>query len=900
MSLVPLVVRIGGLPANVLAPPGGDRCLRLAAHLQALEEEVRTHRQALVDALHQAVHEAPAAQRRILLELKRDSFNGRSLRRHRAAPGWDQLVERVGPALVVVLSLEEQLAEQAAAFERAWQEQWTAEGEGLALLAADRGFLRGVALSSPVVAESLERLAEPSSGARRRRRLDLALLRYASRAAVKLSPFSSLTKVGLGAIVDTGETLDFQLVEGGAWRERSCSRLQRFLADQFLDVLARCRPFRESLPVVLNSSLEACAKDRYRFVRPGSWSPDPSGERLSYNQPALVQATLRGPVIDWIVQRTAGAGEPYGRLVAELASAFPAEDAAGLRGTVDRLVDLGVLCFVWPFTASDIQWEVALLAHLEALARPGGHEELGALDGALRQILDLLDAYASAGSPAQSVVEIRRKVREALGKLALLGGLDPRIAAFESKERFFYEDVFLASDRPPGAIVRLARSRAAGIAGTLQPLVDLSTLYSGRRELLSTLAAFAAERWPGRTEIGFLELFEAAFPLFREYLRLRNEVRSHAVRRPAVFNPLELPAIESIRKSRELVADRLDGCLTPAGDSCDEWQVDAGSLQALLADLPGACTPARDFCAFIQPLDGRRWVLNSLAEGLGRMSSRYTSAMDEDMRRFFASSFVHGSVAATEEGRVELVDLFCPVGNTANVHAPHTRRVFELPGHPPGLPAGRCLLLGRLTVRLRGAQELPELVDDEGTRILPVHLGALVYRLLPTLLKFLVQFGPGEISKFAPFKRRWRRDEDVRAAGRQWIGDLILRRKAWLVAPESLRVGLRGSAPAAAFAALNRWRLARGIPERIFLTEQLDDGLRKPQYIDFTSCRFVELFRSILDEAAGEIEIVEALPDPGDLPATAGGERWAVELQLESSALGVPRRATPSSVEEFA
>jgi hypothetical protein len=55
----------------------------------------------------------------------------------------------------------------------------------------------------------------------------------------------------------------------------------------------------------------------------------------------------------------------------------------------------------------------------------------------------------------------------------------------------------------------------------------------------------------------------------------------------------------------------------------------------------------------------------------------------------------------------------------------------------------------------------------------------------------------------------------------------------------------------------------------------------KPQYIDFSSPIFVELFRQRL-AASDQLAMEEVLPAVEDGIPDESGARWAVELQLDS------------------
>jgi hypothetical protein len=166
-----------------------------------------------------------------------------------------------------------------------------------------------------------------------------------------------------------------------------------------------------------------------------------------------------------------------------------------------------------------------------------------------------------------------------------------------------------------------------------------------------------------------------------------------------------------------------------------------------------------------------------------------------------------------------------------------------------------------------------------------VHLGGTAIGLMPFLVQFLSQWGPGEIRPLrSPVPARQR--GAVKVLERLTAGCLVLARRRWQVSlGEELR--RQAAAPAeAAFAALNRWRIQQNLPERLFLIErthyQQVGDVYKPQCLDFTSPLFVEVFRSALRSNRDPLVFEEMLPVAGDLPQGAQGEHWAVELQLDT------------------
>ncbi|HEY6320116.1 MAG TPA: hypothetical protein VJA16_00995, partial [Thermoanaerobaculia bacterium] len=206
---VPLIVRIAGLSADAMAAFASDLGRR-ANELRELAAGIVEARTALVERLYAAIDGASIEDRRFFLAMKRDSFNGRSLRKYRQQPGWLRVPQAIGPLAEETVRLEERRESLEAEFHAAYAAQLHRERAALASFLGDRHFLRGVALSSYVLVDNLPRLRQPAGGAQHReRRLELSLLRYLSRAALKLSPFSTLTRIGLGCIAERSGARSF-------------------------------------------------------------------------------------------------------------------------------------------------------------------------------------------------------------------------------------------------------------------------------------------------------------------------------------------------------------------------------------------------------------------------------------------------------------------------------------------------------------------------------------------------------------------------------------------------------------------------------------------------------------------------------------------------------------------
>jgi hypothetical protein len=183
----------------------------------------------------------------------------------------------------------------------------------------------------------------------------------------------------------------------------------------------------------------------------------------------------------------------------------------------------------------------------------------------------------------------------------------------------------------------------------------------------------------------------------------------------------------------------------------------------------------------------------------------------------------------------------------------------------------------------------PCIRDRRGRRYLPVHLGGCYHDYLPTLVKFLCTFGPGELSAvFTP--PLIRRVNGMAVQERSVIGNVVLHRKTWRVPVTELREALDHSSNSERYARLQAWRRRRGIPERVFAAERVPHpllGFRyQPQYIDFTSPLFIAILQALASAPAAIVDFAEMLPDAGVFPRDANGQAWAIELLVDSRFAG--------------
>jgi hypothetical protein len=882
----PVIVRVAGLAAELMDEFASRPLTEKTEALEELCRRIAEMRSALVSCLHGAIRQTPKERRGVLLSAKRDCFNARSLRAYREHPEWRLLTEIAGTLAEGIVDLEREIEAEEAGFEELYRRELHREWGALIRLLGDQAFMRGLTLASPELVRNLGRLdgKSPSRFGRKERRLMLTLLRYASRAAVKLSPFSTLTRIGLGLIANDGAP-GFELLDAGRWQEKATASLRRELLTQCSFLLLRSPRFTETLEIRLNDTLAQGEDGRYFFFRPDHWEFDGDSKVFKYCEERFIRARIEGPLPPRLIKELGSGAMGYRQLRDRLRSSFEGEDPVSLEEDLADLLGIGFLSFVLPWGPNEPDLERQMLEHLAAWRSDA---DLGPF---VRRLSDLVAHLSEdSGSPVTRIEECRRGAEELFAAALAWAGLGTEIE-FKAEETPLEEDVFLlpaAEPDPAGAgeIARLSRDRAEEILRSLDPLVRLSNLDSRRYDLLHTLSAVAGQRWPAQEDVGFLEFCQGVQPLFRQYLRYAAEISSQPSLLAPAFNPLDLEAVRSLARDREFVARKVLGCVREAEDG---ERLCPDALTALLDQVPGPHAAAREFCAFVQPLDpeGRTWVLNALFEGHGRLSSRHTAAMDGPMRERWLSWFLPLSSFELDGEPAELLDVSCPERRTINVHAAQTWRTLKMPGEFSPLPPERLLRLRDLRVRLRGPGPFPVLTDAAGRRLLPIQFGSLSPWLTPTLHRLLTVFGPGEIRPALPHKNA-RAEEEIRIVDRHTIGSVVYVRRRWRFDPQPLLAQLEGASEARAFRAIHQWRAGKGIPVRVFAQEMVSLGKgvlhRKPQYLDLSSPSFVQVFLAILKDAAKSLTLEEALPAPDRFPEGCG--RWGVEVQLESFSLG--------------
>jgi lantibiotic biosynthesis protein len=873
-----LVVRVAGLPGDCLAAFSSRRCLEPLEAGRRLGESLAAVRSGVVDLLSQVLPSFTPATRRFLLAVRRDAFNGRELSRHAVHSDWPVL-ERVSQGLAGrLLSLEAETRRLDTELRACHEQERDRERHHLFEHLRNTRFLRGIALSSPDLVEKARELGRHPAGRfdRRGRKVEQSLLRFVTRAAAKLSPYSTLTAFALGTVRDDAGPGNLGVLEANL-REISLLRVRRDLLECYLTLLLRHPRLRDCCCLALNDSAEKIEPGRYRFLRPGHWQLDPERRGFQYLPAAQVKVTLTSSLVDPLSRLLAPGPAPYAGVIRELAGEMDLpEDGADLHSRVERLVSVGFLHRLPPWPTYEPRLEESLLS---LLSRSSGDDDLGAVRQALETLVDAERRYATEAQPERAARLLAEAFERFAAAVDQATGSDtsgtPRTA------QLLHEDVLLVPAVQAGSwdALQIAPHRSAAILQSAELLSKFASLYNHRHDFLHTLAAFWAARWPERREMPFLELFWNAQPLWREYLRFDFEHRFHLF---SSYNPSALASVDSLSRLREEV---FSGAQALMREGLSGKFLAPENLAALLAEVPARYHPQLGCSVFVQPAEpgGELWVLNRLFEGTGRYLSRYGAVLEEPARSRYAAQFKDRSTLELDGEDVELLDLMFPSLSTSNAHSPQTGRILQAPGEHVGAAADGRVLLSELKVQADLSSESFRILDSRGRRLLPVHLSSLNHFFLPVMLRFLAVFGPYEVRQVFP------RPQPVGPGifDRLTCGPLVVRRRRWELDTASIGTVDAQEAGSEFFRRMHDWRLAAGLPQQVFVFEaihQSDGEIQsfKPQYLDFTSPSLAGVFLSVLRKAGKSLIFEEALPSFSAFPLDSAGRPRAIEIQMDS------------------
>ncbi|MGI5174891.1 lantibiotic dehydratase [Dactylosporangium sp. CA-152071] len=845
----PVVVRVAGLPVDVLSAMRFTRTVAAVDALLDAQDRARRTAQVLSEALYPLVGDpANAALKTRLVALRRAIHQDRRLPEH----VWNAEIRGALPA-PMVCRIDAWHAERAARIgaEADLEPLLGVEADTVAARIRDAAgrpeFRRALAQASPDLSAALERWLR--DGHRPRARTIGGLVAFLGRAAAKTSPYSSFARIGLAHVDDTGPS-----APAGAHPVPASSVLEfdRVLVARLVRAVSTRPDLAATLVLRVNPSLHR-AGETLRFLG--------TGETIV----TMAAAPAVLACLDVVRHRQATTADVVRHLAATGAA------AAKVGVFVDRLVAVGLLEARPPVQVEGAEPLGALADWLEAT---------GADVRLLRELDRLMSVPTRIGDHTELAAHRERLVTAVAHTVRLGHDLAvPDWPDADRLDRFVCHEHVVESGAP-------ARLDARAWRPVLDDL-DVVRRWLGLHDPMLPTRLALADRWApwfgSAPDIAFLDLHE----------RVQRELAARTPLSAYLRGDYTVGAADLATSPVERHA-RLHALLTESiAELTGPQRVDPELVRRLTASWPAWVTAPASITCYGQAVpgaDGPRLAVNVITGGHGRGRGRWAHLAE----RATGTPVTAPPAADRPDGPIvaELAGLF---GSALNLHVALSTHEISYPGTEDTRPPRHRIALGALRVRQDPGTGLPQLFDAAtGRQVIPVHAGMMADLLLPPAARLLLAaFGPAYLVHPAwPVLCPLLDPATVTAPTllpRVEVGRVVLQRARWLVPAAAVPRQRPGDTGAGHLQRLLGWQRETGIPRasyvRLWDPEQVwgqraFTKARKPVYVDLANWYAVQNLDRLLADWSGLVTFEEPLPAPQD-----AAERVA-ELMFELTAVG--------------
>lgn len=944
------IARLAALPNSAI---DALRCGNLEAHLErylSTEDKIRSTRAIVSDALHAAIATCDAPERRELIELRRDLFNGRRPSPFRLS----NCCRLLGPQNVaMVLKTVDILRDRDecrntfyASYSRAVDETRSR----FRRLLGDQRFQNGLVLSSEALFDAVRRDAsrEKRRSQSKLEQEERGLLRYFTRSTTKATPFGTFCTVLGGSIKESRVTTLWNVA--GDTVQRTAVLLNKRLFDVLWSHLKSRDGVRRHLHVVLNPSLQADERTwRFLTVKDGR---------------EVVQTLTRNAPLNDVVDVIQRIGSETmlrlcDRVVSDDRVDAVTEEAWSF---LNQLVDIGFLRLQCPVPEQDMNWDLSLS---EALRRVDDAHAAATVD-LLGKLRTCLNAFTESTPDERAV--LLRQMRGSITATCTSLGLD----ADSLRGLPLYEDAGIAASMTLQVDERLREvfSDLAELSYAMLPMAHPSPLRA-------TMRAFFDNRFPHHSAVSLLDFFQSFYAEHYKAHLEKEKVWRQGVADPAlkdydIHNPLQLPHVKNLRETQYRIAELFRQAWTK-NPMAEEIVIDRCEFVACCGDRIRSYdeTSISQFWHGITRVGGelRAVVPNGQhAAGFGKYFSRFLRILPADMLADIQSD-------NRQYGPAILAEIGADSGFNGNLHPPLLDKEILYPtsdGGGTAAPAIRCNDI-EVCRDERNPERLVLRVATTQQRVIPVDLGFQNPRQRPPFFQLLSAFGvtgtfalllPDGASNAAP-------DSTMSDGGTHsavgvtyrprfvYNNRVVLARKRWSIHHTQFPVQREGESSAEYFLRVNKWRIDHGIPAEVYATVGIvkqsrrassdDDGYevedaedpahsqaeevvavpdavpslgplldktspqaraaarkrgskdwRKPQYICFLSPLLLSLFSRLPGALQTYIvHLEECLPTRADLPLVNGephAAEFVFQLRLRASDPGTATQAVPTGM----
>ncbi len=817
------VVRIGGVSAHHLEPLLLKRSsASIGAALQA-ERRMQELVTPVEDALYRLVPlvgEQKELRRRILA-VKRNVHNLRV---------WEnalQDVELVAPAMGVdgallrewfrLAGMREDALQTAAL---AYEEELVAANAMIAQGVADEHIQQGLALASPDLLKELQgSIAEtewrPTS------KLARSSLSYLTRAALKTSPLSTFTRIGIADFVTPADTVALQQARL-ARQDRASNqelhrvvRLVRMLPTALLTLIARHPELAPLLQFEPNKGItrSPAEPDKLRVLTNQYYITNDFAGR---GEATIDHEIRHGVAPDLIAFLESGRRVTYQELLTLLPEGAPGR-APHLR--MLKLLDRQLFRPVAPFTRRDEQ----PLLELAKLLEHGTHPLAISLAAHMQAMQQAADANKEASGFER--LHLLESIREHAAVMFRQLGVP---APDWLKNNLLYEDV-----EHKGSITVPAQVQEdlARMAHLLRPSIKRMRLYDYLYQ--DFVQRFGPD---GETNdiLGFCTDF------------LRREDASELIARSVSDDHTNL--LDETSKRNNL----------PAGES----------------SVPPSLTVLYQLAAESEEALARgdyKLVVNQVLSDEGGLLGRFTGLLDAEHGNL-AGKLRDWNTNSLYKGR-KVVEMPL-VGDWHNLQGERelTKQTLRWPAETPTSGDNeKTLELSDLRLRANSRDETLYFVDSSGQVIAPAYFGVVPMHLFTREARLMLTLIHPWISDYDVGWQTTRHNAStevptrVEFLPRREEGRIVLRRARWRFPPQLIPVRQKGESDFEFFARMQRWREEHQLPEELFVSTDrsclsFEAKVRKPIWVNFRSPHTLELLRQYIDKDVVAICFTEALP----------------------------------------
>ena len=837
LSIFPhILMRYAGMPLSVLHTA---TIQDIAARLQETAtsaQQLQTQKELVCALLYTAINQSTDdKERRQLLQLKRDIFNDKQP---------VKLPAIVPQAVEVYLQQLADRHKEAAQWRRDFEEQHLAARQELQAYAQQEALRKGILLSSPVLYEQLDSFSFADSRQFKSRELknEYSLIRYISRMAAKTSPFSTFTYTGLGQI-GTPQALATK-------REvHSSIRLHNGLFSYIRLLMIHHPVLNEIVTLRLNVTATIIQEELQFLV---NYFNVEAFQRLpARNLPLWLYHQLQ----DREVIVTLGA------LTDQLSGQIADTDRSAIKAFLLKLVCNGLLEPGIGCAGIDPDWDRQLQQFLTPHAdKPVVASLLTMLSG----LQHTKTAYAIAGGDkrllllqetAAMLEDLFRVLQEEAG---LSDDMPVKEGVFElfrfQARRFLPQDIFYEDAFTENAAV-LSETTFTAFTKEINLLCTLLAPLDALQEERTYMQRFFVQYYGAIREVPVTQFYH-------DYYLHEKKQSAHQQTKKKI-KEIGLP------DTLQLITDRDTVHITPT----IEVIPDNNSAGA--------------FVQFYKDGSHTKGVINALLPGMGKVAGRFLHLLDPSITADFRT---WNKNLYPEHLLLELND---GSAFNANIHPPLLAYEVCMPGGNNSYPADARVSLQDLVVKYDGDTESLLLVHTGQNK--PVYAFDLslesfynrshFYRLLAhfntvqrvRLRALIVALDRKHATVYPP-------DDCIQVKPRiTFGGQVVLRRKGWLIKTAFIPLCGNDESPADYFKRLHTWRIENGLPEQCFLflksaympveneqKSQLQRDDYKPQYMDFSHPLLLSLFRKVLSRAGGWCYLEEMLPSAEHVAADGG------------------------------